>query len=59
VQTTTLEIDMHLAHCIICLSHIIYSGWTPLEILIHVRACEHRLIVIDACRVVSAINTED
>jgi hypothetical protein len=50
---------MCLAPCLTCFSHIIYSGWTYLKVLIHARMHDHWFIVVNVSRVASVIHIED
>jgi hypothetical protein len=50
---------MHLASCITCLSHVIHSTWTFLEVLIRVRAHGLLLVVMDVPMVIGLIHTVD
>jgi hypothetical protein len=59
VCATTREFDMHLAPCPTCFSRIICFGWTSLKVLIHVCACDHRLVVTDVHKVIGMIRTVD
>lgn len=59
MHTVTQDTDMHRAPCITCLSHAICYEWTSLEVLIHVLACGHQLIVMDVPRADGMVHIVD